>query len=111
MLMKIENVFKNLSDQTIPKSQNKLQNASSADESSKVVGKRAWQTKSANKATQTEKQKLAIPKDFKPKVGLTAREQEFFENLFPRARKEIRAYVQQQQNVYHEKGKFVDLKG
>ncbi len=55
--------------------------------------------------------KINIPKDFEPRVGLTAREQAFFEKLYPKARKEIQAYLKQQQKTVPQKGQIIDVKG
>ncbi|GAB4364494.1 MAG: hypothetical protein Kow0042_03110 [Calditrichia bacterium] len=55
--------------------------------------------------------KVNIPQDFQSRPKLSAAEQKFFEGLYPRARREIQKYLQQQVNVQTEKGKFVDLKG
>ncbi len=55
--------------------------------------------------------RVNLPRDFKPVVGLSAREKAFFEEMFPRARKEVQAYMEQLEAETHEKGKFVDVKG
>lgn len=68
-------------------------------------------TADAEARTQGPAQKLEIPDNFKPQVGLSAREQAFFENLFPKARKEIRAYLDQQKKTQPEKGQYIDVKG
>lgn len=57
------------------------------------------------------RQKVQIPQNFEPKVKLNKKEQAYFEELFPKARKEIRIYLNQQQKAVPEKGKFVDIKG
>ncbi len=57
------------------------------------------------------KGKLNIPRDYQPKLGLDKKEQQFFEQIFPKARKEIRAYVDQQQKTFTEKGQIIDIRG
>ncbi len=56
-------------------------------------------------------QRKNIPRDFKPKVGLTRKEQTFFAQLFPAQKRQIEAYVQQQNKTVPEKGQIIDLKG
>jgi len=56
-------------------------------------------------------QKLNIPKDFAPQKKLELKEQQFFENLFPGAKKEIQNYLKQQNKIVPEKGKYIDMKG
>lgn len=55
--------------------------------------------------------KVNLPRDFKPVVGLSAREKAFFEEMFPRVRKEVQAYMEQLEAETHEKGQLVDVKG
>ncbi|RMG69304.1 MAG: hypothetical protein D6715_00045 [Calditrichaeota bacterium] len=86
----------------------------------KPVGKPVDHSRQAEKARHTEanrqeqtplKGKINIPKDFEPRVGLDAREQAFFEKLYPKARKEIQAYLKQQQKAVPQKGQIIDVKG
>ncbi|MEJ2635815.1 MAG: hypothetical protein P8184_11045 [Calditrichia bacterium] len=55
--------------------------------------------------------KLNIPENIQDQLTLSKKEQQFFEKLYPRARKEIQRYAESQNNVQAEKGKFVDMRG
>ena len=55
--------------------------------------------------------KINIPLDFKQQLTLNKNEQRFFENLYPEARKEIQRYMQSQNSIQVEKGKFIDVRG
>ncbi len=57
------------------------------------------------------RQKVTLPDELQPLMRLTRQEQAYFEQLFPKAKREIRAYVEQQQKVFQEKGQIIDLKG
>lgn len=56
-------------------------------------------------------QKIDIPKNFNPEIRLSKKEQAFFEKLYPNSKREIRSYLQQQNKISVEKGKFIDVKG
>ena len=58
-----------------------------------------------------ERPRGVLPEDFQPLLRLTKQEQKFFEELFPKSRREIRAYVEQQQKIFQEKGQLIDRKG
>lgn len=58
-----------------------------------------------------ERQNATLPDELQTLMRLTRQEQAFFEQLFPKAKREIRAYVEQQQKVFQEKGQIIDLKG
>ncbi len=59
----------------------------------------------------SETKKINIPKNLTEQTLLTKKEQDFFQNLYPKAKKEIRQYMQHQNNVKVDKGKYIDLKG
>ncbi len=52
-----------------------------------------------------------IPRDYQPKVGLNQKEQAFFTRMFPAQKRQIAAYVQQQNNTVPQKGQIIDMKG
>ncbi len=52
-----------------------------------------------------------IPRNFQPKVGLNQKEQAFFTRLFPAQKRQIAAYVQQQNKTVPQKGQIIDMKG
>jgi len=56
-------------------------------------------------------QRINIPENFQLKQTLNKQEQKFFETLYPRARKDIQRYAQNQNNVPVEKGKHIDVRG
>lgn len=55
--------------------------------------------------------KVNLPENFQRVVGLSAREKAFFQEIFPRARKEVQAYLEQLEIQNLEKGQMVDVKG
>ncbi|NOX36605.1 MAG: hypothetical protein GXO78_03630 [Calditrichaeota bacterium] len=56
-------------------------------------------------------QKLNIPDNFEPQVGLSRKERRFFEQVFPQHKKQIQAYLDQQNKTSVEKGQYIDVKG
>ena len=55
--------------------------------------------------------KVHVPENFQPRVGLSRKEQAFFEQIFPQHRKQIQAYLNQQNKASVEKGQLIDMKG
>lgn len=66
--------------------------------------------KNAPKQTKTEN-RLNIPEDYKLRAPLDKKEQVFFEKLYPKARKEIQRYMQNQSSAPVAKGQIVDIRG
>ncbi len=56
-------------------------------------------------------QKVNVPDNFEPRVGLSQKEQHFFEQVFPQHKKQIQAYLNQQNKTAVEKGQYIDVKG
>ncbi|GEM_PF-6090879 len=80
-------------------------------EPSPVQGSKVHQQKSREKSKVVGRQKVTLPDELQTLTRLTRQEQAFFERLFPKAKREIRAYVEQQQKFFREKGQIIDLKG
>ena len=57
------------------------------------------------------KPKLNIPDNYRVQMGLNRKEQAFFEKLYPKARKEIQRYLQNQNSQPPVKGQIIDMKG
>ncbi len=72
--------------------------------------KPATPPKTAERPPQTSGHKN-IPRDYRPKMGLNRKEQTFFARMFPAHKRQIEAYLQQQNNTVPEKGKIIDMKG
>lgn len=113
MNMKVSNILQNAVTNAVQNLHHSVENVRERPEVTKVkndqpVVKTAVQEQQAENSSEA---RINIPPNFKPLVGLTAREQAFFENLFPKSRKEIQAYTDQREKVNHEKGKLIDVKG
>ncbi len=109
--MKVNNILQNAVTDMMHTVQAAVRETRKQSEVSKVAKKtdtsQAGLRKSGLKAAQNIK-RSDVPE---PLVNLSANEQAFFEDLYPKARKEIRAYIAQQKNVSHLKGQLFDARG
>ena len=71
----------------------------------------AQQSNRVNSEKQAVINHVNIPKNFEPKTSLSKDEQQFFEGLYPKAKREIGRYMQNQNLIQVDKGKHVDIRG
>jgi len=109
--MKVNNILQNAVANVMHTVQTAARETRKQSEISKVAKKtdtsQVRLQKPGSKAAQNVKRSVVS----EPLVNLSANEQTFFEDLYPKARKEIRAYIAQQKNVSHVKGQLFDAKG
>jgi uncharacterized FlgJ-related protein len=65
----------------------------------------------AVKPTPASRKKVNVPNGYKIQMGLNQKEQAFFEKLYPKARKEIQKYLQNQNAQPPVKGQIIDMRG
>ncbi len=65
----------------------------------------------ATKPTSAAGKKVNLPEGYKIQLGLNQKEQAFFEKLYPKARKEIQKYLQNQNAQPPVKGQIIDVRG
>lgn len=109
--MKVNNTLQNAVANMMHTVQTAVQETRKQSEISKVAKKTDTSEAHLQKPGLKAAQNIKHPVVSEPLVNLSANEQAFFEDLYPKARKEIRAYIAQQKNVSHVKGQLFDAKG
>jgi len=109
--MKVNNILQNAVTNMMHTVQTAVRETRKQSEVSNVARKTNITKASLRKPDATVTQNVKRSGVSEPLANLSANEQAFFEGLYPKARKEIRAYIAQQKNVSHVKGQLFDAKG
>ncbi len=109
--MKVNSTLQNAVSDMMQNLQTAVQETRKQTAVSKIAKKTVVAKENLQKPGSTVAQKVKDSGVSESFANLSATEQTFFEDLYPKARKEIRAYITQQKNVSHVKGRLFDAKG